>query len=268
MILEQIRQRAATDPQHIILPEGEDLRTLQAAEKCAAERIARVTVLGSEEKIRVLRAYGARVVVTPTNVEPDDPRSYYSVARRIVDTYEQGHSVCAVVSARGDTTDELLELAREISPNPPEREMDMLLSTGERVSCALAAMVINDLGHEAISLTGSQAGIVTDTVHGQAKIVDIRARRIHEALDADRARVQVGRISRFGLLEMSRQRLRPSLDDLTTEVCPRCSGQGRVRGVRFRPEGEMFGRTKAVEGASAAGAPRFARMRACPESKR
>ena len=83
----------------------------------------------------------------------------------------------------GHTTDELLELAHQISPTPHPRELDMLVSVGERISCALAAMAIHDLGHEAISLTGSQAGIVTDTVHGKAKIVEVRARRIHEALD-------------------------------------------------------------------------------------
>jgi aspartate kinase len=86
----------------------------------------------------------------------------------------------------GDTTDELLDLAREVSENPDPRELDMLISVGERISCALAAMAIVDLGHEAISLTGSQAGIVTDTVHGKAKIVEVRAKRIHQALDAGR----------------------------------------------------------------------------------
>ena len=86
----------------------------------------------------------------------------------------------------GDTTDELVRLAYEVSPRPKPRELDMLISVGERISCALAAMAIHDLGAEAISLTGSQAGIVTDTVHGRAKIVDVRARRIHEALDQDR----------------------------------------------------------------------------------
>jgi len=106
-----------------------------------------------------------------------------NVARRIVATAEQGHQVCAVVSARGDTTDELLELAREISPNPPEREMDMLLSTGERISCALLAMAIDRLGGQAVSFTGSQAGIITDTVHTKARILDIRAFRVQEALD-------------------------------------------------------------------------------------
>ena len=86
----------------------------------------------------------------------------------------------------GHTTDELLDLAHRISERPKPRALDMLVSVGERITCALAEMAIEDLGHHAISLTGSQAGIVTDTVHGKAKIVEIRARRIHEALDQDR----------------------------------------------------------------------------------
>jgi aspartate kinase len=86
----------------------------------------------------------------------------------------------------GDTTDDLVRLAYEVSPQPKPRELDMLISVGERISCALAAMAINDLGSDAISLTGSQAGIVTDTAHGKAKIVDVRARRIHEALDENK----------------------------------------------------------------------------------
>jgi len=109
-----------------------------------------------------------------------------AVAQRLVAARETGNRVVAVLSAMGNTTDELLRLAHEVSPTPAPREVDMLISVGERVSCALAAMAINDLGHQAISLTGSQAGIVTDTVHGRAKIVDVRARRIHEALDQDR----------------------------------------------------------------------------------
>ncbi|MBN1630228.1 MAG: aspartate kinase [Thermoleophilia bacterium] len=107
------------------------------------------------------------------------------VANRIVDARKQGHPVVAVVSARGDTTDDLIEMAREISENPPAREMDMLLSTGERISAALVAMAIYELGYEAISLTGSQAGIVTDTVHTKAKILDIRPHRILKALEQD-----------------------------------------------------------------------------------
>jgi aspartate kinase len=104
-------------------------------------------------------------------------------ARRIVEKREQGKRVVAVLSARGATTDELTEMAFEVSSNPHPREMDMLLSTGERISCALCAMAINDLGQRAISLTGSQAGIVTDTSHTKARIVDVRADRIKRALD-------------------------------------------------------------------------------------
>ncbi len=106
-------------------------------------------------------------------------------ARRIVKAREQGRRVVAVLSARGKTTDELIAYAEEVSNTPDPREMDMLLSTGERISCALCAMAINDLGHRAISLTGSQAGIVTDTSHTKARILDVRANRISEALDAD-----------------------------------------------------------------------------------
>jgi aspartate kinase len=94
--------------------------------------------------------------------------------------------VVGVLSAMGHQTDELLDLAQRISARPKPRALDMLVSVGERITCALAEMAIEDLGQPAISLTGSQAGIVTDTVHGKAKIVDIRADRIHKALDDDR----------------------------------------------------------------------------------
>jgi aspartate kinase len=106
-------------------------------------------------------------------------------ARRIVGQRESGKQVVAVLSARGKTTDELIAMAEEVSPDPDRREMDMLLSTGERISCALCAMAINDLGHRAISLTGSQAGIVTDTSHTKARILDVRADRIRQALGED-----------------------------------------------------------------------------------
>jgi len=112
-----------------------------------------------------------------------DPNKIRAVARRIAAARERGSRVVAVLSAMGQTTDELVALAHRVSARPKPRELDMLISVGERISCALAAMAIHDLGLEAISLTGSQAGIVTDTVHGRAKIVDVRARRIHEALD-------------------------------------------------------------------------------------
>src|SRR4051794_40798988 len=106
-------------------------------------------------------------------------------ARRIVEKRESGARVVAVLSARGKTTDELIAMAEEVSGAPHPREMDMLLSTGERISCALCAMAINDLGHRAISLTGSQAGIVTDESHTKARIIDVRADRIKAALDQD-----------------------------------------------------------------------------------
>src|SRR5690348_10990521 len=107
-------------------------------------------------------------------------------ARRIVAARAAGHHVVAVLSARGKTPDELIASAEEVSAAPDPGEMDMLLSTGERISCALCAMAINDLGHKAISLTGSQAGIVTDTSHTKARILDVRADRIRAALDEDR----------------------------------------------------------------------------------
>jgi aspartate kinase len=107
-------------------------------------------------------------------------------ARRIVAAREGGKQVIAVLSARGQTTDELVRMAEEVSERPDAREMDMLLSTGERISCALCAMAINDLGHHAISLTGSQAGIVTDSSHTKARILDVRADRIRAALGEDR----------------------------------------------------------------------------------
>ena len=107
-------------------------------------------------------------------------------AGRLVAAREAGARVVAVLSARGKTTDELVAQALEISDRPVAREMDMLLSTGERISCALCAMAIHDMGHEAISLTGSQAGIVTDSSHTKARIIDVRAERIREALDDDR----------------------------------------------------------------------------------
>jgi aspartate kinase len=107
-------------------------------------------------------------------------------AARMVVAREAGNRVVAVLSARGKTTDELVSMAREISPRPEPRELDMLLSTGERISCALCAMAIHDMGHHAISLTGSQAGIVTDSSHTKARIIDVRADRIREALGQDR----------------------------------------------------------------------------------
>ncbi|TML75890.1 MAG: aspartate kinase, partial [Actinobacteria bacterium] len=98
-----------------------------------------------------------------------------NVARRVVETHKAGKDVLVVVSAMGDTTDDLVELASRISPAPPGREMDMLLTAGERISMALLAIAIQELGHDAVSFTGSQAGIITTTDHGRAKILDVRA---------------------------------------------------------------------------------------------
>ena len=113
-----------------------------------------------------------------------DAERIIDAAKRMVRAREEGQSVVAVLSARGATTDQLVEMAHEISKEPHPREMDMLLSTGERISCALCAMALNDLGSQAISLSGSQAGIVTDTSHTKARILDVRADRIRAGLEA------------------------------------------------------------------------------------
>jgi aspartate kinase len=104
------------------------------------------------------------------------------VAHRIVQAKRQGHDVVVAVSAMGDSTDELLDLANEVSPLPPARELDMLMTAGERISMALVAMAISDLGHTARSFTGSQAGVITDSAHGKAKIIDVTPGRITQAL--------------------------------------------------------------------------------------
>jgi aspartate kinase len=111
-----------------------------------------------------------------------DAESIKRVARRIVATKKAGNDVVVAVSAMGDTTDELLDLAQEVSPVPPPRELDMLMTAGERISMALVAMAISDLGYSARSFTGSQAGVITDGVHGKAKIIDVTPGRITEAL--------------------------------------------------------------------------------------
>ncbi|MCX6404194.1 MAG: aspartate kinase, partial [Actinobacteria bacterium] len=112
-----------------------------------------------------------------------DATSILRVAKRVVDAKKAGNEVVVVVSAMGDTTDELLDLAQQVSPNPPGRELDMLLTAGERISMAVLAMAISDLGVEARSYTGSQAGLITDSTHGKARIIDVSPSRIQEALD-------------------------------------------------------------------------------------
>ncbi len=111
-----------------------------------------------------------------------DAESVKRVARRIVDTKHAGHDVVVIVSAMGDTTDDLIDLAEQVSPAPPARELDMLLTAGERISMAVLAMAIHDLGVEARSYTGSQAGLITDSVHGRARIIDVTPGRIQAAL--------------------------------------------------------------------------------------
>jgi len=105
------------------------------------------------------------------------------VAKRIVSTKKEGHDVVVAVSAMGDTTDELIDLAKGVSPNPPGRELDMLLTAGERISMAVLAMAIGELGYKARSFTGSQAGVITDAEHGRAKIIDVTPGRVQEAIE-------------------------------------------------------------------------------------
>ena len=112
-----------------------------------------------------------------------DASAIKRVARRIVEAKKAGNDVVVAVSAMGDSTDELLELAEGVSPLPPARELDMLLTAGERISMALVAMAISDLGLTARSFTGSQAGVITDSVHGKAKIIDVTPGRISDALE-------------------------------------------------------------------------------------
>jgi aspartate kinase len=111
-----------------------------------------------------------------------DPDAIKRVARRVVEAKKAGHDVVVAVSAMGDTTDELLDKAYAVSPQPPARELDMLLTSGERISMALLAMAISDLGYSAQSFTGSQAGVITDSVHGKAKIIDVTPGRIESAI--------------------------------------------------------------------------------------
>jgi aspartate kinase len=122
----------------------------------------------------VVQKYGGSSVADASGIK--------RVAQRIVATKKEGHDVCVVVSAMGDTTDELLDLAEQISPLPPGRELDMLLTAGERISMALLAMAIANLGQRARSFTGSQAGVITDSSHGRAKIIDVTPGRIEDAL--------------------------------------------------------------------------------------
>jgi aspartate kinase len=124
----------------------------------------------------VVQKYGGSSVADAAGIK--------RVAQRIVATKQAGHDVVVVVSAMGDTTDELIDLANEVSPAPPARELDMLLTAGERISMAVLAMAIGELGHKARSFTGSQAGVITDAEHGRAKIIDVTPGRVQEAVAA------------------------------------------------------------------------------------
>ncbi|GAB2709733.1 aspartate kinase [Microbacterium marinum] len=129
----------------------------------------------SQHMALIVQKYGGSSVA--------DAESIRRVAKRIVDARRKGDDVVVAVSAMGDTTDELLDLASQVSPIPAPRELDMLLSSGERISMALLAMAINSMGFEARSFTGSQAGMITDSSHGAARIVDVTPVRVREALD-------------------------------------------------------------------------------------
>ena len=122
----------------------------------------------------VVQKYGGSSVADAVSIK--------RVAQRIVATKKAGHDVVVVVSAMGDTTDELIDLANDVSPLPPGRELDMLLTAGERISMALLAMAIGTLGQEARSFTGSQAGVITDSAHGRAKIIDVTPGRLQAAI--------------------------------------------------------------------------------------
>ena len=121
-----------------------------------------------------------------------DAEGIKRVAKRIVEAKKNGHQVVVVVSAMGDTTDELIDLAEQVSPIPAGREFDMLLTAGERISMALLAMAIKNLGHEAQSFTGSQAGVITDSVHNKARIIDVTPGRIRTALDEGNIAIVAG----------------------------------------------------------------------------
>ena len=167
----------------------------------------------------VVQKYGGSSVADAAGVK--------RVAQRIVNTKKAGHQVVVVVSAMGDTTDELLALAKQVSPDPPRRELDMLLTCGERISMALLSMALQEQGVPAISFTGSQSGIITDDAHSQARIVEVRPYRIQDEL-AMPMRVPSGR-SRKRITDASTRRplspaRRPMAVPPSTPIaCPRPS---------------------------------------------
>ena len=133
---------------------------------------------------RIVQKYGGSSVA--------DAASIKRVARRIARARQEGNDVVVVISAMGDATDELMDLALEVSPQPQPRELDMLLTTGERQSAALLAMALNDLGVPARSYTGSQAGVITTGLHGNARIIDITPGRVNKSLEAGNITIVAG----------------------------------------------------------------------------
>ena len=132
----------------------------------------------------IVQKYGGSSVSTPAKLK--------TVAQRIVETRKQGHKVVVVVSAMGDTTNQLLSLAKEVSPQPHRRELDMLLTVGERISMSLLSMAIQDLGAPAVSFTGSQSGIITTNNHTNARIIKVKPTRVLQALEADQIVIIAG----------------------------------------------------------------------------
>jgi len=132
----------------------------------------------------IVQKYGGVCLETPEKIR--------AVARSLADLHSRGHRVVAIVSAMGKTTDELIKAAYQVSPHPNRRELDMLLTTGERISMSLMSMALSDLGAPAISFTGSQAGVMTDESHSSARILDVRPARVLEELDRGRIVVLAG----------------------------------------------------------------------------
>lgn len=132
----------------------------------------------------IIQKYGGATLESPDKIK--------AVARRIAELKNNGHQIVVVVSAMGQTTNQLLELSQQVSKNPLLRELDMLLSVGERISMSLVSMALNDLGHHAISLTGSQAGILTDDAHVSAMIIDVKAMRVVDALKENKIVIIAG----------------------------------------------------------------------------
>ena len=150
---------------------------------CHLERANKMIKINIMKNL-IVQKYGGSSVADPDRIK--------NVAKRVIRYKQEGHSLVIVVSALGDTTDELLDLVGQITENPQDRELDMLLATGEQISVALLAMAIHSLGHEAISFTGAQVGIVTDASHTKARILDINSKRIEKELAKNKIVIVAG----------------------------------------------------------------------------